>query len=212
MPDKCQGLEGSGRPGASLRQQEDQFRLLVERVKDYAIFLLDEDGCVVTWNPGAEAFKGYRAEEILGKSFELFYLDEDRQAGKPYRLLDEARAQGRVEDEGWRVRKDGVPFWADVVITALVDASGHFCGYAKITRDLTERRDAEERLRLANAELERRVQERTTELHDKIRELEIFNEVTVGRELRMMELEREIETLRREVSHLRREQHRPPPY
>jgi PAS domain S-box-containing protein len=208
MPDKCQGLEGPHRPGANLKQQEDQFRLLIERVKDYAIFLLDQDGCVVSWNPGAEALKGYRADEILGKSFEMFYLEEDRLTGKPNRLLGKARAHGRVEDEGWRVRKDGRPFWANVVITALVDASGTFYGYAKITRDLTERRDAEERLRLANAELERRVHERTTKLGEKIAELEAFNEATVGRELRMIELKRENEALRREVAELRGDRRR----
>ena len=201
---KCRGL-GDEFAGITLKQQEDLFRLFVERVKEYAIFLLDEDGCVISWNPGAEAFKGYRPDEILGRSFEVFYLEEDRLAGKPQRLLEEAKKNGRVEDEGWRVRKDGRPFWADVVITSLVDKSGRFAGYAKVTRDMTDRRDAEERLRLTNQDLERRVQERTTQLADKVVELERFVESTVGRELKMMELERQNEWLRQELARFRRQ-------
>jgi PAS domain S-box-containing protein len=200
---KCRRL-GSESGAITLKQRDDLFRLFVECVKDYAIFLLDEDGCVISWNPGAEAFKGYRSDEILGKSFEVFYLEEDQLAEKPQRLLDEARRNGRVQDEGWRVRKDGRPFWADVVITSITDEAGRHVGYAKITRDLTERRDAEERLRLANQELERQVQQRTNELMDKVMELQQFVDATVGRELRMAELEREVESLRLELHRPRR--------
>jgi PAS domain S-box-containing protein len=199
--EKCRWLGESG--AITLRQRDDLFHLFVQRVNDYAIFLLDQDGCVISWNPGAEAFKGYRADEILGKSFELFYLEEDQQAGKPQRLLDKARRNGRVEDEGWRVRKDGRPFWADVVITSVTDEEGRHVGYAKITRDLTERRDAEERLRLANQELEQKVKERTAELLDKVRELQQFVDATVGRELKMVSLEQEVELLRQELNRLR---------
>ena len=200
---KCQSL-GSESGAITLKQRDDLFRLFVERVKEYAIFLLDEDGCIISWNPGAEAFKGYRADEILGKSFEVFYPEEDQLAGKPQRLLDEARRNGRVMDEGWRLRKDGCPFWANVVIISITDESGRHVGYAKITRDLTERRDAEERLRLANEELERQIQKRTNDLMDKVMELQQFVEATVGRELRMAELEKEVESLRQQLHRPRR--------
>ncbi|MBV9135286.1 MAG: PAS domain S-box protein, partial [Chloroflexi bacterium] len=126
------------------------FRLLVQSVQDYAIFRLSPEGIVQTWNAGAEKVKGYSASEIVGRSFETFYTESDRAAGRPKVLLESARVHGRVEDEGWRVRKDGSLFWADVVITALFEA-GELVGYAKVTRDLTERRRMEEQrsLRLA---------------------------------------------------------------
>ncbi len=128
------------------RQTEDVklLRLLVDRVIDYAIFLLTPDGCVATWNAGARRLKGYSEDEIIGESFERFYPPEARAAGRPTRLLNIARKEGRVEDEGWRVRKDGTQFWADVIITALRDDDGRLLGFAKVTRDLTERRQAEE--------------------------------------------------------------------
>ncbi|HZI15402.1 MAG TPA: PAS domain-containing sensor histidine kinase [Myxococcus sp.] len=125
----------------------DHYRLLVESVKDYAIFMLDTEGHVRTWNAGAQVFKGYSAVEIIGRHISTFYTPEDAAAGLPQRLLQAAVRDGRVEDEGWRVRKDGTRFWADVVITALRDATGTLVGYGKVTRDLTERRFAEEALR-----------------------------------------------------------------
>ena len=130
---------------ARTRRLEDAtlFRWLVDRVLDYAIFALTPDGHVATWNQGAEHLKGYAAREIIGQSFERFYTDEDRAVGRPAQLLAAARTEGRVEDEGWRVRKDGSRFWANVVITPLTDDRGHLIGYAKVTRDLTERRQAE---------------------------------------------------------------------
>jgi PAS domain S-box-containing protein len=121
--------------------------LLVESVKDYAIFMLDPAGLVVTWNIGAERIKGYSAEEILGRHFSCFYPPKDVQAGVPARALETAAAQGRSEDEGWRVRKDGSPFWAHVVLTALRDEAGTLVAFAKVTRDLTEQRRAAEVLR-----------------------------------------------------------------
>ncbi|HEX8201731.1 MAG TPA: PAS domain S-box protein, partial [Isosphaeraceae bacterium] len=139
---------------------EDYFRLLVERVQDYAIFLLDPEGHITTWNPGAQRIKGYRAEEILGSHFSRFYPEEDIQSGKPERELEIAQAEGRVEDEGWRLRKDGTRFWANVVITALFDTNGQLRGFAKVTRDLTERKQAEEqRLRLLREQADRRLAE-----------------------------------------------------
>lgn len=127
----------------------DDCRLLVESVVDYAIFMLDADGHVATWNLGAEKIKGYKASEIVGEHFSKFYPAEDITAGKPRRELEIASSAGRVEDEGWRIRKDGSRFWANVVITALRDESGNLRGFAKVTRDLTTRRAAEEQVRQA---------------------------------------------------------------
>jgi PAS domain S-box-containing protein len=128
-----------------LRESEERFRLLVHGVKDYAIFMLDPSGCVVSWNEGARRIKGYTAEEIIGRHFSTFYPAEDVAAGKPPRELEIATRTGKYEEEGWRVRKDGTFFWANVVITALRGASGSLIGFAKVTRDLTERRAAQER-------------------------------------------------------------------
>jgi PAS domain S-box-containing protein len=122
----------------------EQFRLLVECVKDYAIFMLTPEGRVATWNAGAEAIKGYRAEDIIGQHFSRFYEREAIERGWPEHELAMARATGRFEDEGWRLRKDGSRFWASVVITALHDRTGTLCGFAKVTRDLTARRQVEE--------------------------------------------------------------------
>jgi PAS domain S-box-containing protein len=128
-------------------QPEDRFRLLVESVQDYAIFMLDPAGHVLTWNAGAQRLKGYEAAEIIGRSFETFYPREAVERGWPQEELRRATAHGRVEDEGWRVRKDGTTFWASVVITALRDGQGRLIGFAKVTRDLTERKRQEEALR-----------------------------------------------------------------
>jgi PAS domain S-box-containing protein len=130
-----------------LRQSEERFKLLVETVRDYAIFMLDPDGHVLTWNAGAQRFKGYRAEEIIGRHFSVFYPDEAKKKGWPEHELRVARETGTFEDEGWRVRKDGTLFWANVVITALRDADGRLLGFAKITRDLSQRRAHENELR-----------------------------------------------------------------
>jgi PAS domain S-box-containing protein len=129
-----------------LRSSEERFRLLVESVRDYAIFMLDPQGHVLTWNHGAQLIKGYRADEIIGQHFSQFYPAETEK-DFPAHELRVASAEGRFEDEGWRVRKDGSRFWANVVITALRDAQGELIGFAKVTRDLTERREHEERLR-----------------------------------------------------------------
>ncbi|MEI6002448.1 PAS domain S-box protein [Paraburkholderia bengalensis] len=123
---------------------DHRYRLLVEAVQDYAIFMLDPAGQVTSWNPGAQRAKGYSPDEIVGKHFSVFYTAEDLAAGKPERLLADAGTHGRAEDEGWRVRKDGSRFWANVVITAVHDESGKLLGFAKITRDMSERRRLEE--------------------------------------------------------------------
>jgi PAS domain S-box-containing protein len=127
-----------------LRESEERFRLLVNSVRDYAIFMLDPDGTVRSWNAGAQAIKGYEAGEIIGKHFSAFYTPEDRAAGKPELEIELARENGRVEDEGWRVRKDGTLFWANVVVTAIRGPQGDLRGFAKVTRDMTERRRLEE--------------------------------------------------------------------
>ena len=133
---------------AGSERREDIHRLLVDSVRDYAIFALDPSGVVITWNPGAEALKGYRASEIIGRHFSTFYPDEDVARGKPADELRIASEYGRYEDEGWRVRKDGSRFWANVVITAIrAPGSTELRGFSKVTRDLTERRQSEEALR-----------------------------------------------------------------
>ena len=144
-----------------LREGVVSFQSVLEVVKDYAILIMDAQGIIKTWNAGAEIMKGYRAEEIIGQSFSRFYPQADIEAGKPRMLLNEAARAGRVVDEGWRVRKDGSHFWAYVVITALYNEAGIVNGYAKITSDMTERkqtadelRDALQRIEQANKRLE----------------------------------------------------------
>ncbi|BDB27640.1 PAS domain-containing hybrid sensor histidine kinase/response regulator [Cupriavidus sp. P-10] len=132
------------RTAEALRQSEETLRLLVEGVKDYAVFMLDPAGNIVSWNSGASYIKGYRRDEILGRHFSVFYPPDDVAAGKPARLLEQARRGGRVEDEGWRVRKDGSLFWANVTLTAVYDESRALRGFAKVTRDMSERRRHEE--------------------------------------------------------------------
>jgi hypothetical protein len=133
--------------GKELQESEDRFRILVESVRDYAIFMLDPEGRVLTWNAGAERFKGYRADEIIGQHFSVFYTDEARNRQWPEHELQVAKKQGTFEDEGWRVRKDGTLFWANVVITTLRNRAGELIGFAKVTRDLSQRRAHEEELR-----------------------------------------------------------------
>jgi PAS domain S-box-containing protein len=130
-----------------LRRSEERFRLLVQSVTDYAIYMLDPEGRVSSWNAGAERFKGYAADEIMGEHFSRFYSDEDRKAGVPTTALETARREGRFEAEGWRMRKDGSRFWASVIIDRIKDHDGRLIGFAKVTRDLTEKRAIEEQLR-----------------------------------------------------------------
>lgn len=139
---------------AALREGEERYRRVIEGVRDYGIFALDIEGRVVSWNTGAERIKGWSADEILGQHFSTFY-PADTRAETPARLLEVARREGRVEDEGWRLRRDGRRFWANVVITALYDDDGVLTGFSKVTRDVTERRRADEALGQARAEAER---------------------------------------------------------
>jgi len=130
--------------GSPAQRGDDIFRLLVENVKEYAIFALDAAGNVATWNAGAERMKGYTAEQIIGQPYEIFFPPEAAEEGRPRRLLALAREEGQVEDEGWRVRRDGSRFWADALLTALRDEQGELIGYAKVTRDLTDRKQQQE--------------------------------------------------------------------
>jgi PAS domain S-box-containing protein len=151
------GSHDSAKNPATRRQSDETFRQLVESVKDHAIFLLSPEGRVVSWNQGAHRIKGYNADEIIGKHFSCFYPREAIESKWPDRELEIAEKEGRYTDEGLRVRKDGSTFWAHVVITALRDKEGVLLGFSKVTRDLTERRDLEERNRALNKELRSRI-------------------------------------------------------
>ena len=159
----------------ALRASEERFRLLVQGVRDYAIFMLDPRGNVTSWNEGAQRIKGYTASEIIGKHISIFYTDEDAAVGKAQLNLERAVKEGRIEDEGWRVRKDGSRFWASVVITALRDDTGALYGFSKVTRDITEKRRAQQALEKSHAAL--------TASEHSLRELS-------GRLLRMQDEER----------------------
>ncbi len=140
-------------PAGDGLSDNQRFSLLVASVSDYAIYMLDPGGLVSSWNAGAERFKGYREDEILGRHFSVFYTAEDQAAGVPGHALDTARREGRFEAEGRRVRKDGSTFWASVVIDAIRNEAGVLLGYAKITRDITDKKQAEAQLERANAAL-----------------------------------------------------------
>jgi len=158
-------LSAPARGTSSQGISDEQYRLIVQSIKDYAVFMLSPEGRILSWNEGARLIKGYTTPEVLGRSFEIFYPQEAVNDGFPRRELKEAARVGRFEDEGWRIRKDGSRFWANVVITAIRDSEGTLVGFAKVTRDLTSRRLAEEQARqlaaeqAANAEAARRNEE-----------------------------------------------------
>jgi PAS domain S-box-containing protein len=159
----------------ALRKSEERFRLLVEGVEDYAIYMLDTHGRVTTWNAGAERIHGFRAQEIVGRRFHRFYTPDDCTRRKPDQALAVATSEGRYQDEHWLVRKNGAPFWASFVITALRDENGKLTGFSTISRDVTKRKNAEDEIRRLNAALERQVQERTAELQSAYNEMEAFS-------------------------------------
>lgn len=168
-----------------LRHSEGRFRLLIESVSDYAIYMLDPTGQITTWNAGAQRMKGYRADEILGRNFEIFFPEEDRLRDKPRLELEAARIEGRFEDEGWRIRSDGTRFWANVVVAAIHDANGEHRGFAKVTRDLTSHRAAEETQRnLLYAEAARVAAEKLAEQAAEANRIKDEFLATVSHELR----------------------------
>lgn len=163
----------------TLRKSEERFRLLVDGVKDYAIYMLDPQGHVSSWNTGAERINGYTSDQIIGQHFSVFFPAEERGRGKPEQELEVARREGKYEGQGWRLRRDGSRFWADVVVAAIYDVSGELRGYAKITRDITERRKAEESIAALNEELSAR----NSSLELANREIESFS-YSVSHDLR----------------------------
>jgi len=178
----------------ALRESEARFRLLVESVRDYAIFLLDPEGHVATWNAGAERIKGYHAEEIIGRHFSVFYPAERVAERFPQYELEVAAREGRFEDEGWRIRKDGSRFWANVVITALRNSTGELVGFAKVTRDLTERRAAEEQARRLAAE-----QAARSEAERRGAELQLLSEQLEEQAIELEHQREEAQTLSEEL-------------
>jgi PAS domain S-box-containing protein len=137
-----------------LRESRQRYHLMIDEVKDYAIIMLDTEGKILVWNQGAERIKGYKEEEILGESFSLFYTADDISNNKPQKMLEKAVKEGRAEDEGWRVRKDGSKFWADVVLTSIYN-EGKLVGFAKITRDITERKKLQDEVALRTSQMEK---------------------------------------------------------
>ena len=166
--DKFMAAASIGEQYELLAKNETRFRFLVDTVKDYAIFLLDPQGRIETWNEGAKKLKQYESAEIIGKHYSVFYSAEDRAKGKPEQELEEVKRHGRYEEDGWRVRKDGTRFWANVIITSVKDSHGALSGFSKITRDLSERKQAEEALKISNSSLESRVLERTEQLEQSV--------------------------------------------
>lgn len=166
-----------------LRHSEERLRMMVDGVKTYAIFLLDAQGRVASWNSGAERLKGYREEEIVGKPFAAFFAPEDVDAGAPEQILKRAAAEGQAQYSGWRLRKDGSRFWVEGVVTVLRDEHGRVRGYSKIAHDITRQREADEAIHRLNTTLEERVRERTAQLETANQELEAFS-YSVSHDLR----------------------------
>jgi PAS domain S-box-containing protein len=136
-----------------MREEQERFRLFVDAVQDYAIYVLNPEGQVASWNRGAQRINGYQASEIIGQHFSVFFTEPDRLAGKPLEELQHAEHKGHFEAEGWRVRRDGTQFWASVVLTSIKDDKGKVNGFAKVTRDINDHMQAQETLQRANSEL-----------------------------------------------------------
>ncbi|MHA3787504.1 PAS domain S-box protein [Flavobacterium hauense] len=169
---------------ATLKQSEERYHKMIDEVQDYAIIMLDAEGNILNWNKGAQKIKGYTEEEVLGQNFRIFYLLEDREKNLPDALLKNARSNGRAEHEGWRLRKDGTKFWSSVIITALHDDNYNVIGFSKVTRDLTERKFAEDRLRnnardieFRNKQLEEYAYIASHDLQEPLRKIQVFSEM-----------------------------------
>lgn len=168
----------------TLKESEERYHKMIEEVQDYAIILLDNEGNILNWNKGAQQIKGYSEDEIIGKSFRLFYRQQDRDKKLPEQLIETAKREGRATHEGWRVRKDGSKFWGSIVITALHDQENNIIGFSKVTRDLTERKQAEDRLKaymrdieIRNRQLEEFAFVASHDLQEPLRKIQIFSEL-----------------------------------
>jgi PAS domain S-box-containing protein len=166
-----------------LKASEERYHKMVEEVEDYAIIMLDNEGIIQNWNKGAEKIKGYKEEEIVGKSFQEFYLPNDRESGLPLQLLNRARQTGKAIHEGWRKRKDNSLFWGSIVLTALHDVGGNIIGFSKVTRDLTDRKQAEDKMKdylnqleFQNKELEQFVYAASHDLKEPLRKIHFYND------------------------------------
>jgi PAS domain S-box-containing protein len=169
------------------RHEEEQYHLMIGEVEDYAILMLDRDGIVQTWNKGAEKIKGYTEEEAVGMNFRIFYRPEDREAGLPEQLIATAIREGKAVHEGWRLRKDGTAFWGSIVITALHDPGGQVVGFSKVTRDLTERKRAEDKVLLyarqleaQNKELQQFAYAAAHDLKEPLRKIQVYSSALIN--------------------------------
>lgn len=179
--ESSESLEIKANEKVSIKDSEERYHKMIDEVQDYAILLLDKDGYILNWNKGAENIKGYSEEEILGRNFRIFYLDEDQKTKLPENLIEEARIKGKATHEGWRLRKDGTRFWGSIVITALHDDHNDIIGFSKVTRDLTERKKAEDQLRYyaqsiesQNKQLEQYAYIASHDLQEPLRKIRIF--------------------------------------
>ncbi|MCW3093103.1 MAG: sensor signal transduction histidine kinase [Ferruginibacter sp.] len=201
------------RRNEDLKKSEEKYHKMIEEVEDYAIVLLNEEGIIQNWNKGAENIKGYKEEEIVGKSFKVFYLEDDRKRGFPEKLLALAKEKGKAIHEGWRRRKDGSRFWGSIVITALHDAENNIVGFSKVTRDLTERKAAEDKLmeyskqlEFQNKELEQFTYASSHDMKEPLRKISFYNNFIAENPAIQLD-EKSKEYLRRSISAVKRMSH-----